>query len=231
MKKLHAALLAFAVMAFAVPVSAQVKPELELNIRTLSNSGSGQIEFDQQNGTFIYTNGVMLTYGDAVLTADEMQGNVTTGEILAAGHVRLLRDDLTWTGDSLRYNYKTQQLAAEQFRAGRSPVFAAGENLEAENLDRNPTNKTTSARNALTNAVLTARNAFVTTDDIANPAERIRASSIKSSPEKPSRPAMPYCIWATCRCSIFPTTPTHWTKMRTSSISSPVTAPVTGSSC
>ena len=184
MKKLLAALLAFAAIALAV--SAQVKPELELEIRTLSNSGDGQIEFDSRNGTFVYTNGVMLKYGDAVLTADEVRGNAITGEVFANGHVRILRDDLAWTGDNIRYNYKTSQLEAEQFRAGHPPssAFAAGENLGAENLGRDPTIRAASARNFLTNGIYTAQNAFITTDDIAHPAERVRASSIKIIPGK-----------------------------------------------
>ncbi|MEI2726250.1 MAG: LPS assembly protein LptD [Verrucomicrobiota bacterium] len=186
MKKLLAALLAVAAIAFAGSVFAQVKPELELEIRTLSNSGDGQIEYDSAKGTFVYTNGLMLKYGDAVLTADAVRGNTITGEIFAVGHVHILRDDLAWTGDSVQYNYKTRQMLAEQFRTGYPPasVFAAGENLGAENLGRDPTNRVATGQNTLTNGIYTARNAFITTDDIANPAEKIRASSIKIIPGK-----------------------------------------------
>ncbi len=175
MKKLHAALLAFAAIAFALSVSAQVKEELALEIRTLSNSGAGQIEYDSRQGTFVYTNGVMLKYGDAVLTADAVRGNYITGDVIAAGHVRILWDNLVWTGDSIHLNFKTRQMQAEVFRTGYSPVsvFAAGEKLGVENLGGD-----------LTNNIYTARNAFVTTDDIANPAERVRASAIKIIPGK-----------------------------------------------
>ncbi len=177
MKKLHAALLAFAAIAFALSVSAQVKEELALEIRTLSNSGAGQIEYDSKQGMAVITNGVWIKYGDAVLTADEARVNDTTGEIIATGHVRILRDDLVWAGDSIHLNFKPRQrqMQAEQFRTGYSPgsVFAAGENLGVENLGGD-----------LTNNIYTARNAFVTTDDIANPAERVRASSIKIIPGK-----------------------------------------------
>ena len=122
MKKLHAALLTLAAIAFAVSVSAQVKPELALKIRTLSNSGyNGQIEWDSKTGMAVITNGVEITYGDAVLTADEARVNSTTGEVLAAGHVRILRDDLAWMGDSIRYNFKTLLMEAEQFRAAIHP--------------------------------------------------------------------------------------------------------------
>ena len=102
MTRLLDALLAVAALAFAGAVFAQVKPELELEIRTLSNSGDGQIEYDSAKGTFVYTNGLMLKYGDAVLTADAVRGNTITGEIFAVGHVHILRDDLAWTGDSVQ---------------------------------------------------------------------------------------------------------------------------------
>ncbi len=187
MKKLLAALLAFGAFAFVISLSAQVKPEQELKIRTLSNSGdSGQIEWDSKTGMAVITNGVEIIYGDAVLTADEARVNSTSGEVLAAGHVRLLRNDLAWTGDSIRYNFKTGLMEAEQFRAGHPPssAFVAGENLGAEKLGQNPTNQTATAQSVLTNGIFSARNAFITTDDIANPAERVRASSIKIIPGK-----------------------------------------------
>lgn len=173
MKKLLAALLAFAAFAFTWSVSGQVKPERALEIKALSQSGGGQIEWDSKTGMFVATNGVQVTYGDAVLTADAAQGNVTTGDVLAAGHVRILWDELVWAGDSIRLNFKTRQMQAEVFRAGRAPVFAAGEQLGVENLG-----------GELTNNIYTAQNAFVTTDDIANPAERVRASAIKIIPGK-----------------------------------------------
>lgn len=175
MKKLLAALLAFAAIAFACSLSAQVKPELELEIRSLAPTGDGQIEYDSKRGIAMGTNGVLVKYGAAVLTADEVWANYTAGDVIAAGHVRILWDDLAWTGDSIHLNFKTRQIQAEQFRTGSSPVslFAAGENLGVENQGGD-----------LTNNFYTARNAFVTTDDIANPTERIRASSIKIIPGK-----------------------------------------------
>ncbi len=184
MNKLLAALLALAAIALAGPASAQVKEEPSLEIRALSTSGTGQIVYQQ--GEAVITNGVEIIYGDAVLTADAARVNATTGDVLAAGHVRIQRDNLVWAGDSIIYNFRTKLMQAEKYRAGYPPasVFTAGENLGAENLARDPTNRASTARTALTNGIYTAQNAFITTDDIANPAERIRASSIKITPGK-----------------------------------------------
>ena len=46
--------------------------------------------------------------GDHELFADRARINRTTGEVIAAGHVRINRGALgSWTGESLEYNYKT----------------------------------------------------------------------------------------------------------------------------
>ena len=50
-----------------------------------------------------------------------------TGEVVADGAVRIQRDEQIWVGEHIRYNFKTRQMEAEQFRTGKPPVFAAGQ--------------------------------------------------------------------------------------------------------
>ena len=57
-------------------------------------------------------------------------------------------------------------MRSEQFRTGKPPVFAAGENLQGD----------------ISNKVYTAQHVFVTTDDVSDPAIRIRASRIRMVP-------------------------------------------------
>jgi lipopolysaccharide assembly outer membrane protein LptD (OstA) len=71
-------------------------------------------------------------------------------------------------GDHINYNFKTRQMTSEQFRTGKYPIFAAGEGLSGD----------------ISNKVYTATNAYVTTDDSADPAYQIRASRIKIIPGK-----------------------------------------------
>ncbi len=117
----------------------------------------GEVESDGHTATA--TNGFYLKYGDAVLTADSAQANLDTGETLADGHVRIEQGGMLWVGDHINYNYKTHQMRSEQFRTGRSPVFASGQNLHGD----------------VSNKVYNARHVLITTDDVNHPAVYIRA--------------------------------------------------------
>ncbi len=119
-----------------------------------------------QGDTVIGTNGVFVKYGATVLTADTVSLQRQSGEVVADGHVRIETGELLWVGEHIRYNFKTHQMQSEQFRTGRVPVFAAGKDLTG-----NTTNQTYNARHA-----------FVTTDDVADPTFRVRASRIKIVP-------------------------------------------------
>jgi LPS-assembly protein len=111
------------------------------------------------------TNGV-VKYGGAVLTADSASVNLQTGEAVADGNVRIEEGDEIWLGEHITYNFKTHQMRSEQFRTGKAPVFAQGEQLQGDT----------------SNKVYNARHAFITTDDVSDPAIRIRASHIKIVP-------------------------------------------------
>jgi LPS-assembly protein len=114
------------------------------------------------------TNGVCVKYGGAVLTADSVSVNRDTGEAVADGHVRIEQGEEIWIGDHITYNFKTHQMQSDQFRTGKPPVFAEGKDLQG-----NTTNQT-----------YTAQHVFVTTDDVSDPAVRVRASRIKIVPGK-----------------------------------------------
>ena len=53
-------------------------------------------EYDFATKTFVATNGVMIIYGDAVLTAERASANSETGEVVADGNVRVQQGDQTW---------------------------------------------------------------------------------------------------------------------------------------
>jgi len=156
-----AATLAWLLIAGAVAgVHAQEDPGLELQ--------GDQVEFMRTNNTAIITKGTVTGLG-GILTADRAVVNVQTGDIEAAGHVRIQRDNMTWVGERIRYNFRTRQMQAAQFRTGRAPFFAAGEGLSGD-------------RASTTNSVYSAQHAFLTTDDVADPGLRVQASSLKIVP-------------------------------------------------
>ena len=157
-------LLPFLWLTIAFAQESQEQPALEVD----SLDPDFSLEYDFKTGMITGTNGVIAKYGNAVLTADKASLNPEMTEVFAEGHVRIQRDDQTWVGDNIHYNFKTRQMSAEAFRTGRAPLFAAGKRLEG-----NQTNQT-----------YTAMDAFITTDDIAEPAQSVRAKKIKIVPGK-----------------------------------------------
>jgi LPS-assembly protein len=147
---------------FLPRLRAQQQPGYE--IEALNDQGWG--EYDFRTGMAIGTNGVRVKYGGSVMTSERVAVNQGTGEAIADGKVRIQREEQIWVGEHMRYNFKTREMEAEQFRTGKAPVFIAGEGLHAE----------------LTNQVYLATNAFVATDDVAEPAFRIRAKRIRIVP-------------------------------------------------
>jgi LPS-assembly protein len=125
-----------------------------------------RFEYRLGEGLLLGTNGVAIRYGDASLTAEVVWLNQQTGEAVAEGRVRILRADQVWVGERIRYNFRTRQMEAEQFRTGRPPVFAAAEGLRAD----------------LPQGAYTATNALVTTDDVAEPFDRVVARRITIVP-------------------------------------------------
>lgn len=150
--------------ALALPGVLRAQQQPEWQMEALNENGWAEYNF--QTGLGYGTNGVLVRYGTAFLTADEVLVNEQSGEVVADGHVRIFNEDQVWVGEHIRYNFKTRQLEAEQFRTGKPPVFAAGRGLHGE----------------LTNRVYYATNAVITTDDVAEPAVKIRAKSIKIIP-------------------------------------------------
>jgi len=152
--------------AVAVPVVAWAQQEPEVIIQSLT--ADSFVEFEEATGLAIATNGVLIKYDNAVLTAERASVNQLTTEVIADGRVRIQQGDQVWVGEHIRYNFRTRQIEAEQFRTGKPPVFAAGEQLRGD----------------LSNQVYTAKNAYVTTDDVARPGEKVRAKAITIVPGK-----------------------------------------------
>ncbi len=138
-------------------------------------SKEGETDYFETNGMSmaVATNGAVVKYGEeAVLSSDKVSINETTGDVFADGSVRLQKDNQTWIGEHIHYNYRTGETDGTQFRAGKTPMFSAGEAFHGERT------------NDHTNTVYTATNGFITTDDYSSPLQRIRAKQIKIVPGK-----------------------------------------------
>ena len=147
-------------------LAARAQLEQPLHVEAFSADGSeGWVEFDPA-GIAIATNGVLVTYSNAVLTATRARVDTLTGDVAAEGRVRLQRDDQVWASEQISYNFKTRIFGAESFRTGKYPVFAAGEKLSADR----------------SNQVYSAQGALITTDDVSEPFTKVRARSITIIP-------------------------------------------------
>lgn len=128
----------------------------------------GKVTHDPATGLYTGTNGIYVKYGNVTMTADTAALNMQTGLVQADGHVRIESGDQLWVGEHITYNFKTKQMTSEQFRTGKSPIFAGGTGLTGNS----------------SNKVYTAQNGFVTTDDTDEPAYVVRSSRIKVIPGK-----------------------------------------------
>lgn len=157
-------ILTLALLALLLPRATNAEPEDVLEVEALTPGG--RFDYDENTGIVTGTNGLLVKYGGAVLTADRATVYQQTSEVEADGRVRIQRDDQIWVGEHIRYNFKTRQMQTEQFRTGKTPVFAQGKELRGD----------------VSNRVYTAESAYVTTDDVSQPFARIRASRIKIVP-------------------------------------------------
>jgi lipopolysaccharide assembly outer membrane protein LptD (OstA) len=134
-------------------------------VRSLANEGAGA-EYDPSTGQFTATNDVMVTYGEALLTAHSVSVNTRTGDVIADGKVRIQQGEQVWASEHVQFNFFNHQMQAEQFRTGQTPYFAEGKGLAADT----------------TNRVYIASDAMITSDDVEQPFIRIRAKTIKLIP-------------------------------------------------
>lgn len=153
-------------LVVALPIflchAALERPALE--VTGLSTNAS--FVFDEQTGVATDPVGVLVTYGDASLTARRIEFNRETTDVRAEGDVRLEQGKELWTGDSIRYNFAARKMESDRFKAGMPPFFVGGDGVTAD-----------AAAN-----VHTATNAFITADDISEPVYKIRAKSLKVIP-------------------------------------------------
>jgi lipopolysaccharide assembly outer membrane protein LptD (OstA) len=149
---------------FCASVSAQQLQLQGWDIQPLTEDG--WVEYDLETGIAEATNGVRVIYGNTVLTADKVRLDQPSGETIADGNVRIQQAEQLWVGQHMTFNFKNQQMEANQFRTGKAPFFVAGEGLHGE----------------LTNKVYVTTNAIITTDNVAKPAIRVRAKYLKIIP-------------------------------------------------
>ncbi|HTD87480.1 MAG TPA: LPS assembly protein LptD [Candidatus Binatia bacterium] len=121
------------------------------------------VDYDTTTGTVIVTNGIIVKYGGATLSARKAHANEQTGLVDAEGDVYLEREGHIWRSEHMRYNFYTGEVLGTDFRTGQSPYFAEGKVLAGDHKA----------------GVYVGREGSVTTDDYAESAGyKVRAKDI-----------------------------------------------------
>ena len=121
------------------------------------------VEYDPATGTAIVTNGIIVNYGGATLSARKARATEKTGLVEAEGDVYLEREGHIWRSERMRYNFYTGEILGSDFRTGQTPYFAEGNVLAGDHKA----------------GVYVGREGSVTTDDYAGSAGyRVRAKNI-----------------------------------------------------
>ena len=131
-----------------------------------AQNAEGELEYDPGTGSITAPRGVIVTYSNIVLTAERVTANADLGEIVAEGAVTIKAADRFWTGDRIRYNFKTGNISSDTFKTGYEPIFIKGEGLAAD----------------MSNKVFSATNAVITTDNYEKPGHRLRARQLTFVP-------------------------------------------------
>ena len=126
------------------------------------------VEFHFKTGEAIGTNGVTITKGEFYMRADKVVANEKTGQVTAEGHVAIKNRNQVWNGDKVGYNFKTHELSAVDLKTSHGALFVSTMSLSGNT----------------SNQVYRADNGFITTDDISEPAYRIRAKRMTVVPGK-----------------------------------------------
>jgi len=155
-------------LPFCLCVAAVPEPQETTQWEMEALRPNGWVEYDLNTGIAVATNGVVIKFGGAVLTAEKITFSDSAGEVTADGTVRIQQGQQIWASEHIQYNFITHKIEAEQFRTGIPPVFAGGRGLAAD----------------VTNRVYSATNAFITTEDISNPLVKVRARYIRITPGK-----------------------------------------------
>lgn len=126
------------------------------------------LDFDQKTGEIIARGHVVVTQGNTRLLADQAQINRETKQARAEGNVRLRQGYKEWVSESLDYNFATGAIKAGKARAELDDgLFVESASMESPDRDR-----------------LVLKNAYLTTSDYDKPGYRLKAGSIVLYPDK-----------------------------------------------
>ncbi len=132
-------LLATGLILFAFSVAARAQTE------GFDATLSTPIVIDTNTGDLVASENAQLSYGDWLVSADEIRLNRQTNRAIATGNVIFTRYDIRLVADLLDYSLNDQQARVENFRVGNGKYFVSGSllvgnpnNFKFENINFHP---------------------------------------------------------------------------------------------
>jgi len=112
-----------------------VLPQLQHleNLRGLVNVDADNIEYLAGQRAIVARGGVRATFGDALITADEVTVDLDDQSLVATGNVTMIRGFDHLEGDRIEYNYRTDQGAIYHGRGFLAPTLSfSGEEIRRQ---------------------------------------------------------------------------------------------------
>ncbi len=106
-----------------LPIAPAQDDDVEITLST-------PVVFDSNTGDLVASENAQLTYGDWLLSADEIRLNRQTNRAVATGSVVFTRGDIRMVADRLDYRLENHQATIENFRVGNGKYFVSGSLLE-----------------------------------------------------------------------------------------------------
>lgn len=160
-------------LAVTMTLYSQARAQSILDTATSNINIEGlETTFDPETGIATAKGNVHIKYGDTEITSGKADYNSNTGDIMARGDVTVWKQGVTYKGESLMYNVKTNELTGNAIRSGMAhgtgSLYYSTEKFETETkfIDR-----------------IDGETTFFTTDDYANPNFRIKAREMTIYPD------------------------------------------------
>lgn len=166
------------ITVFALAVSMALVSKLGAQNSLLSTVTSNinveglETTFDPDTGIATATGNAHIKYGDTEITATRVDYNSNTGDVMAKGDVTVWKQGITYKGENLMYNVKTNELTGNSVRSGvahgSGTLFYNTEKFETETkfIDR-----------------IDGGTTFFTTHDYENPNYRIKCKEMTIYPD------------------------------------------------
>lgn len=134
------------------------------------------LEISKELGTVVAPNGAKLSYKGIRLSANRVEINLETHDIMLQDDVRVYRDQMVFQGDRAVYNLDSGKLVTANLHSSQDPILFGTEQLI-----------TTLEEGQTAMGMLETNDTFVTTHDSAQPNYRIFASKVIFHPAPENR--------------------------------------------